>query len=57
MPPAQLQADLRAACPYVVVMTGFSFATQMGRLDLGTGQYDDAYNRYRSTSPTCSVRT
>jgi hypothetical protein len=56
MSPAQLQANLGAACPYVRAITGFSFVTQMGPHDLGTSEYYDAYNRYRSSSPKCPSR-
>ncbi|MCA1709480.1 MAG: DUF4434 domain-containing protein [Actinobacteria bacterium] len=56
MPPEQLQANLKAACPYVRAITGFSFTTQMGPHDPGTSHFYDAYNRYRSSTPQCPAR-
>jgi len=50
MPPARLQADLKATCGYAVARTGFSFTTQMGPADLGTRTYYDAYKTYASAA-------
>ncbi len=50
MPPARLQADLKATCGYAVARTGFSFTTQMGPADLGIRVYYDAYKTYASAA-------
>lgn len=51
MPPAQLQADLKAAAPYVARLTGFSFPTQMGPHDIADPSFYNAYVSYYQTSP------
>ncbi|MFN2609144.1 MAG: DUF4434 domain-containing protein [Acidimicrobiales bacterium] len=50
MAPAQLQADLKATCPYAAGRTGFSFSTQMSPAGVGTSTYYDAYRQYASTA-------
>src|SRR5262249_1520489 len=46
MDPSQLQADLRAVDGLVSGVSGFSFPTQMGPLDIGTSMFYDAYQKY-----------